>query len=1029
MGKHYDSFAFIEHNLMNSNRIYLYVLLSIFAAFIPALLLRDFNALNELNYLGIAQEALERGSWFAFYENGVPYADKPPVYLWICMLAVAIAGVHAMPLVLLASVLPFIALISLLDRYLAYEFRHQERLLIIIGMGSMLVMDVLALVGRMDMLFSMVMLLAYLKLMKRYILLKELDHQEGNHRPKYGNLSIPFLLFLAVFIKGPYGILFPLLAILVLMALNHDYKRYFAIVRPHYFVIVLLLVSLWGLCVYLEGGADYFNNLFFEQSAKRLGAIEGVRIVHQEPFYFFFKIFLVMTLPVGLCALYFMARQLYLRESLDIKIQACLSFVIVALVVLSIPKSKLEIYLLPALPMVFYYVMLSYRAMQLERSKPLFEALERQLDLANQKEQALLNKKANQEQVLANDEQNEAHELQVQLKAAQAERDLKSETLAIQVLEDNDSTTTHGRASFSIAPSTEEAPQSQAKLDSQKDNPVATPATEPSASVSTSASASSSAKTSAVSANSADNASNSGQKQEEADSGESISPVKLRLQSILQMDHQNNEQTNEPSSIDGQSTATQDEGKDAADSENAAESKATAGIEGVASASGAAGAAKQDEIATKDGAADLESKDSVQGDAVAVNKDEATIDQKTKKMVVFNEPHKVEIDASATKSVKSAKVFNAKANISPTLVELSERQGVKPWDLVGANEPQHHNNTQETTEQSLGAEDTASAAGNASAAGTAGAVGLEGSESVASGASGASAASAAGTAITASAVGAGAVEAGKAISDQVAYESKHTDSDYELEYSQDKSIFKYHRSGHQGVEIIGQGYFLSGINTVGERTKLPKLLSLAFALPLVVYIALFGAYFFFYEKVPALQNSIIGISFGVLSFASVIALFFLLSRLFIFSLAALGVGTLSFIFILGFAIPHLNPFLGMGEYAKVATQAIDTGASNKLCMVRYRNGLDMKFYDNRIEVIQDPELLNKCLEDNATIVLNRKGVKEHAQIAEQMRARGAYTIGESLVLPAKSPEAKLPFNFSNGQVDGLPVELKLKSGS
>lgn len=1014
MGKHYDSFAFIEHNLMNSNRIYLYVLLSIFAAFIPALLLRDFNALNELNYLGIAQEALERGSWFAFYENGVPYADKPPVYLWICMLAVAIAGVHAMPLVLLASVLPFIALISLLDRYLAYEFRHQERLLIMLGMGSMLVMDVLALVGRMDMLFSMVMLLAYLKLMKRYILLKELDHQEGNHRPKYGNLSIPFLLFLAIFIKGPYGILFPLLAILVLMALNHDYKRYFAIVRPHYFVIVLLLASLWGLCVYLEGGADYFNNLFFEQSAKRLGAIEGVRIVHQEPFYFFFKIFLVMTLPVGLCALYFMARQLYLRESLDIKIQACLSFVIVALVVLSIPKSKLEIYLLPALPMVFYYVMRSYRAMQLERSKPLFEALERQLDLANQKEQALLNKKANQEQVLANDEQNEAHEIQVQLKAAQAERDLKSETLAIQVLEDNDSTTAHGRASFSIAPSTEEAPQSQIELESQKDSP----ATEPSDASASSASAS--AKTSAVSANSADNASNSGQKQEEADSGESISPVKLRLQSILQMDHQNNEQTNEPSSIDGQSTATQDEGKDAADSENAAESKASAGIEGAASASGAAGAAKQDESATKDGAADLESKDSVQGDAVAVNKDEAGIDQKTKKMVVFNEPHKVEIDASATKSVKNAKVFNAKANISPTLVELSERQGVKPWDLVGANEPQHHNNTQETTEQSVGAEDTASAAGNASA------VGLEGSESVASGASGASAA---GTAITASAVSAGAVEAGKAISDQVAYESKHTDSDHELEDGQDKSIFKYHRSGHQGVEIIGQGYFLSGINTVGERTKLPKLLSLAFALPLVVYIALFGAYFLFYEKVPALQNSIIGISFGVLSFASVIALFFLLSRLFIFSLAALGVGTLSFIFILGFAIPHLNPFLGMGEYAKVATQAIDTGASNKLCMVRYRNGLDMKFYDKRIEVIQDPELLDKCLEDNATIVLNRKGIKEHAQIAEQMRARGAYTIGENLVLPAKSPEAKLPFNFSNGQVDGLPVELKLKSGS
>ena len=372
----------------------------------------------------------------------------------------------------------------------------------------------------------------------------------------------------------------------------------------------------------------------------------------------------------------------YLRESLDIKIQACLSFVLVTLVVLSIPKSKLEIYLLPALPLVFYYVVLSYRAMQLERSKPLFEALERQLDLANQKEQALLDKKANEEQVLANDEQNEAHEIQVQLKAAQAERDLKSETLAIQVLEDNDSTT-HGRASFSIAPSTDKDPQSQAELESQKDNKVATPSTEPSASASTSANASASAnasvsaKTSAVSAGSADNASNSMQKQEEVDSGESISPVKLRLQSILQMDHQNNEQTNDPSSLGDSSAATQD------DSENTAKQDEASSKDGVS---------EQKSVAEQDGLAqDLEHKDSSQGDDVAVNKDDAAIDQKTKKMVVFNEPHKVEIDASATKSVKSAKVFNAKANISPTLVELSERQGVKPWDLVGANEPQHQN--------------------------------------------------------------------------------------------------------------------------------------------------------------------------------------------------------------------------------------------------------------------------------------------------------------------------------------------------
>lgn len=748
---------------MKSNRIYILLLLTICAAFLPALVLRDFNPLNELNYLGIAQESLERGTLFAFYQDGVPYSDKPPLYLWICMAAVLIAGKYAMPVVLLGSLLPFIYLIALLDRYLAYEFRHQERLLIMLGMCSVLVMDVCAMLGRMDMLFSMFMLLSYVKIVKRYSLIQGQGVDEK--RTKFGNLSIPFLLFVAIFVKGPYGLLFPLASTVLMLAFNRDLKSFFALIRPHYFILVLLLVLLWAVCVYIDGGAAYLEELFFEQSAKRLGALEGVRIVHQEPFYFFFKIFLVMTLPIGLCFVYFALRQLYLRERLELKISACLSFVLVAVLILSIPKSKLEIYLLPAIPMAYFYVILSYRDMMLKRR-------------AAAAPQAAL--------------------------AAWA------------------------------APSA---------LSAEQTSPDA--------------------------------------KEVVITSGEQDAPA-----------------------------ATLDE-------------------------------------------TEPEAKSS------AKNQD---------------------TDGAASKLAESLEDKVKDSNSSAPTIKVKSAHSGKAWDMVAANELPAIN--EEALKADLQADElTLEPLGESKEYQTVSSK----SESL-------------------------------ALDNQQPSPIK---SSLELE---EQPHFK-----HEGIEIVGTGYFLSGINTVGDRAKLPKLLTLSLALPLLIYIALFAAYFVFYDKVPALQNMVVGISFSLLSCISLVALFFLLSRLFIFSLAALGVGTLSFIFCLGFAMPHLNPFLGVGVFANIASQAIDAGASSQVCVYRMRNGLDMSFYDPRIVLTQDPQDLDKCLTNHATIVLNRKGIKELPKLSTKMKEQGAFMLGESLVLPAKRPEPTLPVNVIKQEGLNVPDRLNLST--
>ena len=70
--------------------------LGIFLALLPVLALRDYTPDNELKYLSIAEESIRDGNIFAFYNHGEPYADKPPLYLWIVTLGRLLFGKHVM---------------------------------------------------------------------------------------------------------------------------------------------------------------------------------------------------------------------------------------------------------------------------------------------------------------------------------------------------------------------------------------------------------------------------------------------------------------------------------------------------------------------------------------------------------------------------------------------------------------------------------------------------------------------------------------------------------------------------------------------------------------------------------------------------------------------------------------------------------------------------------------------------------------------------------------------------------------------
>lgn len=111
-------------NILSVNNAY-YLL--VFLMLLPMMIWRDFTPANELRYLSIADEALQNGILFSFYNHGIMYADKPPLYLWIVMLGKLIFGSHQMWFLSLFSLLPAFVIQVIMDKWTSIELSPGHR--------------------------------------------------------------------------------------------------------------------------------------------------------------------------------------------------------------------------------------------------------------------------------------------------------------------------------------------------------------------------------------------------------------------------------------------------------------------------------------------------------------------------------------------------------------------------------------------------------------------------------------------------------------------------------------------------------------------------------------------------------------------------------------------------------------------------------------------------------------------------------------------------------------------------------------
>lgn len=332
---------------LSKERLLLLILFCV--AVLPIVFQRDFTPSNELRYLSIADEALRNHTFFAFTNHGVPYPDKPPLYLWVIMLCRWLTGAHHMWLLSLFSLLPAIGVVLCLDDWAKTEMNKQSRIAAMLMTLTSGLFIVSALTIRMDMLMCLFIVLSLKEFWYLYT-------HTGHYRRS--RVQFPIYIFLAVFTKGALGIIIPLLstAVFVFIAngngrsLGHRAKVFFGIWSWRTWGILAVLTLVWFGAVYAEGGLYYINNMLVHQTVGR--AVSAFH--HRAPIYYYALHIWYCLAPWSILVIgvfIYALRPKVMRSDLQ---RFFLTVALTTFALLSLISAKLQIYMLPAVPFFIY---------------------------------------------------------------------------------------------------------------------------------------------------------------------------------------------------------------------------------------------------------------------------------------------------------------------------------------------------------------------------------------------------------------------------------------------------------------------------------------------------------------------------------------------------------------------------------------------------------------------------------------------------------------------------------------------------
>jgi len=341
-------------------------------ALLPVLIFRDFSPSDELRYISIANEAIANNHWLAFTYKGIPYADVQPLYIWLMMIWKFIFLHHNMWSICLISIIPALAILWVMNRWVLRFDRGSMRLkdgsqtrylaqFMLLTTGMQLAMSFYI---RMEMLFSLFVTLAlynFWKLLYRPLGKNDLDVQPEpvvTLKHHHNQCLFALYIFLACFTHGATGFYIVFLATTAYLLVSHKLRLWWRVWNWRVWGILLVAFGLWFGGAYLEGGETYLRMMLDKVTMG--GTIHAMH--HHRPWFYLLCTIWADTLPWGPICLYAIGYTLYKKHAVGSPLQSFfLTMIVVNLAMFSSFSSKLDVYLLPIVPYIIYLGVMQFK--------------------------------------------------------------------------------------------------------------------------------------------------------------------------------------------------------------------------------------------------------------------------------------------------------------------------------------------------------------------------------------------------------------------------------------------------------------------------------------------------------------------------------------------------------------------------------------------------------------------------------------------------------------------------------------------
>ncbi len=310
------------------------------------LALRGYWEPDEARFVYVAREMAATGDWLVPHRHGIPYAHKPPLMFWLINL-----GEAALPLPF-GSRLPsflgvFLALASVYGIAKLWGGKSLALRTVAVLSSSLLFWQTGGM-GQID------ALLLGLESAALFLLLRN-DRLHPTRVPWEAGL----LMGLAILAKGPVGLIIPLGTYLSIRAVapGEGAPRTRFIPLLVVFLLAVIIPVIWIVACWRAGAPEtYLRELLFTQNVSRAAGELG----HRQPFYYY-----LLHLPVGFLPWTFflpaaIARLRKTDPALLRKLIAWAGFVVLFF---SIPSSKRNLYVLPAMPALAMMIAAGWEAL------------------------------------------------------------------------------------------------------------------------------------------------------------------------------------------------------------------------------------------------------------------------------------------------------------------------------------------------------------------------------------------------------------------------------------------------------------------------------------------------------------------------------------------------------------------------------------------------------------------------------------------------------------------------------------------